>query len=166
MHHCAYDAPMPTLNPRLTVTLEPAVAACLRRLSEVTGNSQSKLISELLEGSVPVFLRVIATIEAAKSASAEIRGKLAADMGAAQERVEQQLGFALGEFDAVSAPLLEEVEAVKRRARKGTGRATASVSAAPAPAPGAATRAVVTPLSNRGVRSTANPRKTAEKAKV
>jgi len=157
---------MPTQNPRLTVTLEPAVSACLRRLSEVTGNSQSKLIAELLEGSVPVFQRVIATIEAAKTASAEIRGRLADDMGKAQERMEQQLGLVMGEFDAAAAPLLEGVETVKRRGRKGTGRATASVSAAPAPATGGRRPASVTPPSNRGVRSTANPRKTTEKAKA
>lgn len=160
MHHRAYDAPMPTPNPRLTITLEPAVAACLRRLSEVTGNSQSKLIAELLEGSVPVFERVITTIEAAKAASAEIRGRLATDMGAAQERIEAQMGLALGEFDAMAAPLLEEVEAVKRRARKGTGVRARS---AAVPATGAPRPATVTPPSNRGVRSTANPRQKAKK---
>ena len=147
MHH------MPTANPRLTITLEPAIAACLRRLSEVTGNSQSKLIAELLEGSVPVFERVIATIEAAKSASDEIRGKLASDMQAAQSRVETQLGFALDEFDGATAPLLDAAEAVKRRARQGTG-ARARSAGRPA------TAGPSTPMSNRGVRSTANPVKT------
>lgn len=142
---------MPTSNPRLTVTLEPAVAACLRRLSEVTGNSQSKLISELLDGSVPVFERVIATIEAAKAASSEIRGKLAEDMERAQGRVERQLGLVLDEFDSAAAPLLKGVETVARRSRKQPTRpryegAEAAVVGAGAP---------VTPLSNRGVRSPA-----------
>lgn len=141
---------MPTANPRLTITLEPAIAACLRRLSEVTGNSQSKLIAELLEGSVPVFERVIATIEAAKSASDEIRGKLASDMQGAQSRIETQMGLVLDEFDGATAPLLE---AVKRRARKGTG-ARARSAGRPA------TAGPSTPMSNRGVRSTANPGKT------
>jgi hypothetical protein len=154
---------MPTQNPRLTVTLEPSVSACLRRLSEVTGNSQSKLISELLEGSVPVFQRVIATIEAAKVASAEIRGKLATDMEAAQGRVEQQLGLALYELDAATLPLLDGVEAIKRRARKTGGGGVRSALRHPAGAPSPAS---VTPPSNRGVRSTANPRKTSGKAKA
>lgn len=144
---------MPTANPRLTITLEPSVSACLRRLSEATGNSQSKLIAELLEGSVPVFERVIATIEAAKLASDEIRGKLATDMQSAQDRMEAQLGFVLNEFDDATAPLMEVVEVVKRRARKGTGaRARSAVRAAP--------EVPSTPMSNRGVRSTANPVKT------
>ena len=159
MHKHPYDALMPTLNPRLTITLDPAVAASLRRLSEVTGNSQSKLIAELLEGSVPVFQRVIATIELAKSASAEIRGKLADDMGRAQTRVEQQLGLALGEFDIAAAPLLAEVEKVARRSRKrpvrprNEGAEDASTSPLAHP---------LTPISNRGVRSTANPPKKAK----
>ena len=157
---------MPTLNPRLTITLEPAVAASLRRLSEVTGNSQSKLIAELLEGSVPVFQRVIATIEAAKSASAEIRGRLADDMEKAQGRVEQQLGLVLDEFDGATAPLLEAVEEVKRRARK-KQRAAPEGPAQRLPAlPGRRKVTEVTPPSNRGVRSTANPRQKAKKGAI
>lgn len=164
---------MPTLNPRLTITLEPPVAACLKRLSEVTGNSQSKLIAELLEGSVPVFERVIATIQAAKSATAEIRGKLATDMEAAQGRVEQQLGFAYAEFDGATAPLLAGIETIKRRSRKSESvqedgrRGPAPRGRAPVPSAASGRKAPeVTPPSNRGVRSTANPRKTTEKAKA
>jgi hypothetical protein len=157
---------MPTPNPRLTITLEPAVAACLRRLSEVTGNSQSKLIAELLEGSVPVFERVIATIEAAKTASAEIRGKVATDIDAAQSRIEAQLGFVMDEFDGATAPLLEGVEAVKRRARKGAERRTSAAAPALAPRPAAGLGGSATPPSNRGVRSTANPRQKVKKGAV
>jgi malonyl CoA-acyl carrier protein transacylase len=142
---------MPTKNPRLTITLEPVLAAQLRRLSEVTGSSQGKLIAELLEGSAPVFERVIQTIEAANAASAEIRGKLTEDMTQAQHRVEEQLGLVLGEFDQAAAPLFEEMEKVERRARKepkerarALPKATSKQSAKRKP----------TPLSNRGVRST------------
>ena len=56
---------MATKNPRLTITLQPSLAAQLRRLSELTGNSQSSLIAELLEGSGPVFDRMIKVMEAA-----------------------------------------------------------------------------------------------------
>ena len=56
---------MTTKNPRLTITLEPALAAQIKRMSELTGNSQSAIISELLDGSAPVFERVIKVLEAA-----------------------------------------------------------------------------------------------------
>ena len=56
---------MATKNPRLTITLTPSLAAQLRRLSELTGNSQSSLIAELLDGSGPVFDKMIQVLEAA-----------------------------------------------------------------------------------------------------
>jgi len=133
---------MPAKNPRLTITLQPTLAAQLRKLSELTGNSQSALIGELLEGSGPVFDRMIQVMEAAKTAKESMRGRMASDLEQAQAKIESQLGLALDGFDAYTGSLLEEVEAVRRRARR-------SVSAVP----GAGRRARSTPPSNRGVRS-------------
>lgn len=139
---------MPTLNPRLTITLEPTLAAQLRRLSELTGNSQSKLISEMLEGSTEVFDRLIKVLEAAEVAKGSIKGKAAEDMKHAQQRMETQFGLLLDDWDQGTGALLADVEKVARRARP-TGLARDARSAA---------AAVPTPISNRGVRSTANPR--------
>jgi hypothetical protein len=136
---------MPTLNPRLTITLEPKLAAQLRRISELTGNSQSKLISELLEGSTPVFDRLILVLTAAEEAKESMRGKLADDMHVAQGRMEKQLGLAMDEFNTLTGDLLTEVESIKRRARRTPGGLPAPSGRVPA-----ARRA--TPLSNRGVR--------------
>ena len=83
---------MPAKNPRLTITLQPSLAAQLRKLSELTGNSQSALIGDLLEGTGPVFDRMIQVLEAAKSAKESIRGKLADDMEHAQAKMEGALG--------------------------------------------------------------------------
>ena len=63
-----YDAPMATSNPRLTITLEPSTAAQLRRMSELTGNSQSQMVSEILAQSSEVFERMIRVLEAAEVA--------------------------------------------------------------------------------------------------
>ena len=157
MHHIAgYDAPMPTSNPRITITLPPATHAQLRRLSELTGNSQSALVADLLETSAPIFERTIRVLEAANDAKVELRGKLAADLASAQERLEKQLGLVLETVDeGALAPLLKEAEAVKRRARR--ARASGSAAAAPTRKP-----EVSTPPSNRGVRS---PAKTGKKSK-
>ena len=57
--------PMTTQNPRLTITLQPTIAAQLKELSRLTGNSQSSLIAELLDGSSAVFARVIQVLTAA-----------------------------------------------------------------------------------------------------
>lgn len=134
---------MPAKNPRLTITLPPSMHAMLRRLSELTGNSQSALIAGLLEGSEPVLARTIHVLEAAEEAKEAMRGKLAADMAQAQGQVESQLGLALESFDKWTGHLLEEVEQVKRRARGAGGSRR----------PARATRVPPTPPSNRGVRS-------------
>lgn len=139
---------MPAKNPRLTITLQPTLAAQLRRLSELTGNSQSALIAELLEGSAPIFDRMITLLEAAQQAKEAIRGQAVEDLGEAQARLEAQLGLALETWDEVARPILDEAEKVQRRApRRGAGGARG------AGAPGARSGAR-TPPSNRGVRTT------------
>lgn len=149
---------MPTKSPRLTITLDPAVAAYLRRISELTGNSQSKLIAELLEGSVPVFARLIKVLEAAEQAKHSFIGTASRDMKDAQSRLEEQLGLMLEDFDDTTAPLLEHAEAITRRGRKGTPGRASDTSGTSRP-PSAQDRSKAsqegfpTPLSNRGVRS-------------
>lgn len=137
---------MPAKNPRLTITLQPTLAAQLRKLSELTGNSQSSLIGELLEGSGPVFDRMIQVMEAAKTAKESMRGRIAGDIEQAQARLEEGLGMALEGFDQWTGSLLDEAEAVTRRARR---KGPASGARAPAGGLGAA---APTPISNRGVR--------------
>lgn len=144
---------MPAKNPRLTITLKPALAARLRRLSELTGNSQSSMIGEMLEGSEPVFDKMIEVIEAAKFAQASMRGKIATDMEQAQNKMESALGVVMEGFEQFTGTLLEESEAVQKRARR-EGHASAAQAPRAAPAPASAT-----PLSNRGVRSLTIARK-------
>lgn len=152
---------MPAKNPRLTITLEPALSAQIQRMSELTGNSQSKIIGELLQGTSPVFERLIRVLEAAKSAKAAIKGKAAADVEAAQTRMEETLGIVMDDFDNLTGSLLDDVEAVERRARKTTqpasGQAQRRTLAGAAAGPrlrggSGASDSVTTPLSNRGVR--------------
>jgi len=149
---------MPTLKPRLSLTLDPLLAAQLSRLSELTGNSQSKIITEILEGSTEVFARLIQMLEAAQAATAEVKGKVGRDMKAAQLRMERQLGLMVDDLAESSAPLLEPGEIVKRRARKGALARDARPSA---PSAGA-----VTPPSNRGVRSTKDTHRKAQNGPV
>ena len=135
---------MPTQNPRITITLTPATHARLQRLSQLTGNSQSAMVSEILDGSAEIFDRTIRLLDLAQSATEEIKSKARDDMDAAMSKLENQMGLSLEVFDQFGDELLKDVEAVRRRARRGSGKASASC---PAPA-------VPTPMSNRGVRST------------
>jgi hypothetical protein len=134
---------MPTKNPRLTITLTPSLGAQLRTIAELSGNSQSSLIAELLEGSGPVFVRMIDVLQAAKGAREAMRGKVAQDLDNAQGKLEAQLGLAMDTFNEYTGDLLDEAEAVKRRVKKGSAGGLRVRSAA----------LPSTPLSNRGVRS-------------
>ena len=151
---------MPTQNPRITITLTPALHAQLRRLSELTGNSQSALVAELLEGSTPVFDRLITVLTAAQEAKDSLRQRFASDLDAGQAKLEKQLGLALDTFDTATKGLLEQAEAVKRRSRKGAAGDGGAPRRGAVPAPAArASEGGPTPMSNRGVRLTAKKAK-------
>ena len=129
---------MATKNPRLTITLKPELSAHFRRLSELTGQSQSSIISELLAGSESVLERMVRVLEAAEAAKGAIRGRVARGLDDAQQQLEGVLGIACGGFDSV----LKDLEAVAKTG--GAGGAS-------------------TPLSNRGVRNSSRPSKSKEK---
>ena len=143
---------MPAKYPRLTITMRPGLHAMLRRLSDLTGQSQSALIFELLDGAEPVLARVIRLLETADLAKHELKGQLARDMSDAQERIEHQLGLTLiglGEDEGDVRALWSAEEEGPVRRRRGGRQAIAAAAAPPIP----------TPISNRGVRSLTNLKK-------
>lgn len=138
---------MPTVNPRISVTLSQPLSACLRELSVLTGNSQSALVGELLSDSLPVFERMVQVLRAAHKAKAqgeEIRKEVGDSLREASERLHTQLGLSLDDYEASveGAALLADVEAVPRR--QAPQRAASQRH-------GAAAAADATPMSNRGV---------------
>lgn len=137
---------MPTVNPRITVTLTPSVHAVLRRLSALTRNSQSAMVGDLLSQSLPVLERMCKILEAAEKVRGNTMADITTDMTAAQERLEKQMGLALETMDAGVAPLLAEAERIDRRGGR-SGRAPARGQGPASPAP----KGLLTPISNRGV---------------
>lgn len=144
---------MPTLNPRLTITLKPSVSAQLRELSRLTKTSQSAMIADILESSDIVFSRLIQVLTAAESAKSELSFKVKTDLEAAQTRIEHQLGLVLDDFDLSTRPILDKAEGIKRRARS-ADKANASATA------GRGTGSDFAPASNRGVRYDNHNKKT------
>lgn len=141
--------PVPAINPRITITLQPSVHAVLRRLSELTGNSQSAIVGELLAESLPTFERmaqVLAAAEALRTQGMKVPEEVAKGLDHAQARIEAQLGLALDDMDTSFRPLVAEAESIARRAGRTAGRRPASAGAS----------AQGTPPSNRGVRLTQN----------
>ena len=105
---------MATKKPRLTITLDPDLSESLRRLSELTGNSQSSLISEMLSGSGPVFEKMITVLEAAQVAKDAIKGRITRGLDDAQGKFEQALGLAFDGFDDIDVALKEMAEAAPK----------------------------------------------------
>lgn len=146
---------MPAKHPRLTITLDPTVHAQLRRLSELTGNSQSALIAELLSGTRPVFTRLIEVLTAAKDARSSLKGQLAKELHLAQDRLERGIGLDDARL-AAAAVHLEAAQIMEERSRSlplFEVQHRARRKSLPAQAGGAPARSA-TPMSNRGVRST------------
>lgn len=118
------------------------MAAIVRRLSQLTNESQSAVVVGILESSEPILSRVIVALEAAEKARDQLPASVRDNLRQAQEALEAQLGFGLEEFDQATAPILAMAERIDRRARRsGPGRASATAAAA------------LAPPSNRGVRN-------------
>lgn len=111
---------MPTANPRVSVTLTPSMDAVLSRLSDVSGRSKSALIAELLEQSQPVFERMAAILETAKTATEEAKSRMAANMEEAHQRLVEQAGIMGDLFEDQTADLVGELEQIGRRKPKGS----------------------------------------------
>lgn len=142
---------MSTSKPRITITLKPFTALQLKKISDLTGSSQSSMVSDVLEQAEPMFDRLIKVLEAAElakqsavAARQSVRIKSLEDLDEAQRRIEAQMGLVLEEFDGATAPLLEELEKVSRRGRRQVGEMRSRTPAS----------ALSTPMSNRGVRLT------------
>lgn len=138
---------MPAVNPRITITITPELHAVLRRLSELSGQSQSGIVGELLGESVPVFERMVTVLEAAQKLKAEAeRGteELKAGLIDAHQKLERQMGLMLNDLDEGFRPILEAAEKVDRRASRAADVRGARAGARDARAPAA-------PMSNRGV---------------
>lgn len=90
---------MPSKNPRLTLTLDPEIAFVLRRLSQLTGESQAALVSELLEGNKLAFVRLIRSLERVGRERADLAGRYSEDFERSQALLQAHLDEMLDEHD-------------------------------------------------------------------
>lgn len=106
---------MPAVNPRVSVTLTPALDATLKRLSDASGQSRSAIIAELLEQSEPVFERMATILETAKTATQEAKDRMAANLEEAHGRLLEHAGVIGDLFEDHVADLVDDVEQIGRR---------------------------------------------------
>ena len=67
---------MPTIKPRITITLSEEVHETLQGLSVLQGRSMSSIVAELLETVHPVHRKVLAALRQASSLDAGLRFEL------------------------------------------------------------------------------------------
>lgn len=67
---------MPTVKPRIAITLEPEQHEVLARLAALQGRPMSRVVAELVAEFTPVLARVVGTMEAAVHAQASVRANI------------------------------------------------------------------------------------------
>lgn len=141
---------MPTLNPRINVTLSRSLDDLVRRLSVHQRCSKSQVLRELLETVEPSLLRAVALMDAASSAGPKAMASLALSMKRSQDAAEDILAGAAMRIERAHGDLVSQAEAVRGR-RPGRVGSRHGQAGGPVSNP---------PSSNRGVKSV----RTADKA--
>lgn len=147
---------MPTLNPRINVTLSPSLDSLVSRLAGLERVSKSMVLRELLEAAEPSLVHAVALMEAAEGAGAKARKNLVRDLESGIKAAEGTSELMLQNMAHHTRDLVAVAQEVKGR-RPARGRRVAPPVAAPASRPaGRASASVLAkrpPLSNRGVKS-------------
>lgn len=150
---------MPAKNPRISVTVKPETDALLRRLSELTGDSTSKMVGDILEQSQPVFERLVKVLEAAAMAKDQLTAKHTEGLKEAEAQVLEHFGLSMDLFEQMTDSIVSDAEAITRKTRKKRGTTTARPDEAPA-SPAGATAGRRPPLVTRGSGTPTDKKKT------
>jgi hypothetical protein len=90
---------MPTIKPRVQVTLEPGTHAVIERFAALQGRTRGSVIAEMLDSIAPAIARSVALLEAAVAAPESIKDGLRAVVEAAQEDLADAAGDASKQLD-------------------------------------------------------------------
>lgn len=102
---CITGASMPTVKPRITITLEPHSHEVLSRLSAASRQSMASIVTEILDTAIPSLERVVVVLERAANASQEVRDGVAAAVERAERELMPTLLAAAGQSDLFLADL-------------------------------------------------------------
>jgi hypothetical protein len=121
---------MPTLNPRVNVTLSPSLDVLVGQLAGFERVSKSMVLRELLEAAEPALRQAVVLMEAAKGASVNARKKLANDLDKNLLDAEQIAFDQLQIIANHTRDIVGEAEAIKGR-RPPRAKPAAAVVAGP-----------------------------------
>ena len=147
---------MPTVNPRINVTLSPSLFGMVDELAKHQRVSKSMVLRELLEASEPALAQVVAMLKAAESMTEAARKRLLQDMDSTITSMEVKKDQALALAAGMTADLVAQAEAIKGRrpgrqlARK---RSAGGLAARPSAVGDQSPAPIRPPSSKRGVKS-------------
>lgn len=156
---------MPTLNPRINVTLSPSLYGMVETLAKHQRVSRAMVLRELLEASEPALAQVVAMMDAAENMSKAAKARMLQDMEQTMVKLDNGKDQALALAAGITADLVAQAESIQGRrpgpqpARNAGGlgtRATGAVEKS----------ALRPPSSNRGVKSSDNTIKTIAKGQA
>lgn len=128
---------MPTIKPRIAITLSPHMHEVIRRLSELNGQPMSRIVAELVEAVSDPLMRTVALLEAAAAAPKEIKDGLRGTVQQMERELYGAAGYTLGQMDWLINEMGQGERAESERA--------AVAAAASAPPSSAARRAKSNP---------------------
>lgn len=108
---------MPTINPRLQLTLPPHRHALLKRLAGLQGVSMSALVVDILEEFYPVMERICVVLEAAAQAQATSRQGLRDAVAQAEAELVPLAQATLSQFDLFMSRMDDATGVGTERAR-------------------------------------------------
>jgi hypothetical protein len=143
---------MPTENPRVNVTLSPALFHLVSAMARGQRASKSQVLRELLEAAEPALQRVVALMDAAEKAKGAVKAEFGESLQRSQDVIESELARQLESVDGITADLVSMAERIEgrrpaRRAPEARGGAGVGAESTPVPVtrgsgtPGRATKA-------------------------
>jgi hypothetical protein len=96
---------MPTLKPRVQVTLEPQTHEVFARLAYLQGRTRGSIIAELLDSIAPALTQTIAILEAAQSAPQHVKDGLKAVVETAHDDLVLAAGDGIKQMDFLLSEL-------------------------------------------------------------
>jgi hypothetical protein len=124
---------MPTINPRVQVTLSPSLFDLVGRMAQAQQVSRSQVLRELLEAAEPALQRVVALSQAAERAKGAVKADFAESLRRSQEVIEAELSRSLGGVDGLTGDLVAMAQRIEGR-RPGRTRASGAGVGGGAPA--------------------------------
>ena len=112
---------MPTIKPRVQVTLEPYDHEVIERLAALQGRTRGAVISDLLHEVVPALARTVSLLEAAAEAPQQVKKGLRSVVESAHDDLVRAAGDGLKQMDFLLSELTSQAGANPYVVTRGSG---------------------------------------------